>query len=75
MSEPQRKSFDEATPGQEPGGGIADPATVAGGTIDGADPAAHADEADVDPGGYPHDPARSVPGNPADTERSRRDRD
>lgn len=66
MSEPQRKSFDEATEGQEPGAGIADPATVAGGTVSAADGAAHASEQQVDPGGFPHEPAPSVPAVPTD---------
>ncbi|MFP5334765.1 MAG: hypothetical protein ACLGIV_05560 [Actinomycetes bacterium] len=66
MSEPQRRSFDEATEGQEPGAGIADAATVEGGTVGSADRAAHASEQQVDPGGFPHEPAPSVPPVPTD---------
>lgn len=66
MSEPQRRSFDEATEGQEPGAGIADPATVEGGTVSAGDRAAHAADDRVDPGGYPHEPAPTVPRTPTD---------
>lgn len=65
MSEPQRMSKPGATPGQEPGEGIADPATVAGGTL-GKTPEAAADDRQADPGGYPHEPAPSVPAAPAE---------
>lgn len=57
MSEPQRRSVGEARPGQEPGAGIADPASVEGGTIGAAEPEAAASEQQADPGGYPHEPA------------------
>jgi hypothetical protein len=67
MSEPQRSSKPGATPGQEPGAGISDPATVDGGTLAAAEGAA--DPQRSDPGGYPHEPAESVPPVPADDPR------
>lgn len=66
MSEPQRRDLGQATPGEEPGAGIADPATVAGGTIGAGDTAAQAVPEQVDPAGYPHEPAPEVPQNPPD---------
>jgi hypothetical protein len=56
MSEPQRTSLPGATETEEPGEGIADPATVVPGTLP---PTAEAHETpdQADPGGYPHEPA------------------
>jgi hypothetical protein len=65
MSEPQRSSKVGPTPGQEPGAGIADPATVEGGTLAPEDEAA-ADDQQADPGGYPHEPSPKVPRTPAE---------
>jgi hypothetical protein len=65
MSEPQRSSKPGATPGQEPAGGIADPATVEGGTLAPEDEAAASGQ-QSDPGGYPHEPSPKVPRTPAE---------
>lgn len=56
MSEPQRKSMPGVTEGQEPGEGIADPATVVPGTVPPTSEA-HETPQQGDPGGYPHEPA------------------
>ncbi len=65
MSEPQREATTDVTPGQEPGAGISDPETVVPGTLPPTREAA-TDAQLGDPGGYPHEPAGTVPPVPSD---------
>jgi hypothetical protein len=67
MSEPLRRDIGEPTEGEEPRGGIADPATVEGGTLPPTSEA-EASPQQGDPAGYPHAPADTVPKTPAEEE-------